>query len=159
VIESRADYSRDPVFVQAMANKVYYGPVYLVEGSEPHMTIAVAGTGHDHGVIVAQVNLKFIWDVVSQIKSGTRGHAYVVAEGGRLIATPAISWVLRNIDMWLRPRVRAARALQAVLDEPFAVDRQGKPVLSAHATVTPLNWLVFVELPIDEAYVPLYNSI
>jgi signal transduction histidine kinase/ActR/RegA family two-component response regulator len=159
VIESHVDYSRDPVFVQAMANKVYYGPVYLVEGSEPHMTIAVAGTGHDHGVIVGQVNLKFIWDVVSQIKSGTRGHAYVVDASGRLIADPDISLVLRNIDMSRLPQVRAARALQAGLDEPFAVDRQGKPVLSAHATVTPLNWLVFVELPIDEAYVPLYNSI
>jgi signal transduction histidine kinase len=45
------------------------------------------------------------------------------------------------------------------VDEPLAaVNRQGKPVLSAHATVTPLKWLVFVELPIDEAYAPLYNS-
>src|SRR5262249_39486052 len=160
VIESHGGYSRDPVFVQAMANKVYYGPVYLVEGSEPHMTIAVAGTGHDHGVIVEQVNLKFIWEVVSQIKPGTRGHAYVVDASGRLIADPDISLVLRNIDMSGLPQVRAARGMQAGWDEPFAaVDRQGKPVLSAHATVTPLNWLVFVELPIDEAYAPLYNSI
>jgi signal transduction histidine kinase/ActR/RegA family two-component response regulator len=160
VIESDVDYSRDPVFVQAMANKVYYGPVYLVGGSEPHMTIAVAGTGHDHGVIVGQVNLKFIWEVVSQIKSGTRGYAYVVDSGGRLIADPDISLVLRNTDMSGLPQVRAARVPQADADEPFAaVDRQGKPVLSAHATVTPLNWLVFVELPIDEAYAPLYNSI
>ena len=160
VIESHVDYSRDPVFVQAMANKVYYGPVYLVEGSEPHMTIAVAGTGHDHGVIVGQVNLKFIWEVVSQIKPDTRGRAYVVDASGRLIADPDISLVLRNIDMSGLPQVRAARALQAGWDEPFAaVNRQGKPVLSAHATVTPLNWLVFVELPIDEAYAPLYDSI
>ena len=159
-IESHVDYSRDPVFVQAMANKVYYGPVYLVEGSEPHMTIAVAGTGQDHGVIVGQVNLKFIWDVVSQIKSGTRGHAYVVDSSGRLIADPDISLVLRNTDMSGLPQVRAARVPQADADEPFAaVDRQGKPVLSARATVTPLNWLVFVELPIDEAYAPLYSSI
>jgi signal transduction histidine kinase len=160
VIESHVDYSRDPVFVQAMANKVYYGPVYLVAGSEPYMTIAMAGTGHDHGVIVGQVNLKFIWEVVSQIKPGTRGHAYVVDASGRLIADPDISLVLRNIDMSGLPQVRAARALQAGWDEPFAaVDRQGKPILSAHATVTPLNWLVFVELPVDEAYAPLYDSI
>src|SRR5262245_47238805 len=160
VIESHVDYSRDPVFVQAMANKVYYGPVYLVEGSEPHMTIAVAGTGHDHGVIVAQVNLKFIWEVVSQVKLGTRGHAYVVDASGRLIADPDISLVLRNIDMSGLPQVRAARVPQADADEAFAaVDRQGKPVLSAHATVPPVNWLVFVELPIDEAYAPLYSSI
>ena len=160
VIESHVDYSRDPVFVQTMANKVYYGPVYLVDGSEPYMTIAVAGSGHDHGVIVGQVNLKFIWEVVSQIKPGTPGHAYVVDAGARLIADPDISLVLRNIDMSALPQVRAARAPEAGVDEPFAaVDRQGKPVLSAHATVTPLNWLVFVELPIDEAYAPLYNSI
>src|SRR5262249_61631370 len=106
------------------------------------------GIGNDHGVIIAQVTLKFIWEVVSQIKPGTRGTAYVVDASGRFIADPDISLVLRNIDMWGRPQARAARALQA--DEPFAVDRQGKPVLSVHATVTPLNWLVFVEFPIDE---------
>src|SRR4029453_14498283 len=45
-------------------------------------------------------------------------------------------------------------------DEPFgAVDLQGQPIISAHAAVAPLNWLVFVELPINEAYAPLYNSI
>jgi signal transduction histidine kinase len=123
------------------------------------MTIAVAGSGHDHGVIVGQVNLKFIWEVVSQIKPGTPGYAYVVDAGGRLIADPDISLVLRNIDMSSLPQVRAARAPAAGVDEPLAaVNRQGKPVLSAHATVTPLKWLVFVELPIDEAYAPLYNS-
>src|SRR5262245_27379954 len=160
VTESHVDYSHNPIFVQAMANKIYYGPVYFVDESEPYMAIAVAGSGRDHGVIVCQVNLKFIWEVVLQIKSGTRGYAYVVDSSGRLIADPDISLVLRNIDMSGLPQVRASRALQASGDEPFAaVDRQGKPVLSAHATVTPLNWLIFVELPIDEAYAPLYNSI
>jgi signal transduction histidine kinase len=160
VTESHVDYSRNPIFIQAMANKIYYGPVYFVDGSEPYMAIAVAGSGRDHGVIVAQVNLKFIWEVVSQIKSGTRGYAYVVDSSGRLIADPDISLVLRNTDMSRLPQVRAARVPQADADEPFtAVDRQGKPVLSAHAAVTPLNWLVFVEVPIDEAYAPLYDSI
>src|SRR6516164_6448347 len=158
--ESDVDYSRDPIFVQAMANKIYYGPVYFVDGSEPYMAIAVAGIGRDHGVIVCQVNLKFIWEVVSQIKSDTRGYAYVVDSSGRLIADPDISLVLRNTDMSGLPQVRAARVPQADADEPFtAVDRQGKPVLSAYAAVTPLNWLIFVELPIAEAYAPLYNSI
>jgi signal transduction histidine kinase/ActR/RegA family two-component response regulator len=160
ITESHVDYSRDPIFVQAMANKIYFGPVYFVDGSEPYMAIAVAGIGRDHGVIVCQVNLKFIWEVVSQIKSGTRGFAYVVDSSGRLIADPDISLVLRNTDMSGLPQVRVARALEAGGDESFAaVDRQGKPVLSAHATVAPLNWLVFVEMPIDEAYSPLYNSI
>ena len=158
VTEGPVDYSRDPIFVQAMANKIYYGPVYFPDESEPYMAIAVAGSGRDHGVIVGRVNLKFIWEVVSQIKSGTRGYAYVVDSSGRLIADPDISLVLRNTDMSGLPQVRAARVPEA--DELVtAVDRQGKPVLSAHVTVTPLNWLVFVEVPIAEAYAPLYNSI
>src|SRR5207302_1537521 len=130
------DYSHDPLFVQAMANKIYYGPVYLVDGSEPYMAIAVAGSGSDHGVIVGQVNLKFIWDVVSQIRVGKRGQAYVVDASGRLIADPDISLVLRNTDASSLPQVKAARMPQSSVDQSFqAVDRQGKPVLSAHAAV------------------------
>ena len=158
VTESHVDYSRDPIFVQAMANKIYYGPVYFVDGSEPYMAIAIAGRGGDDGVVVGQVNLKFIWEVVSQIKVGKRGQAYVVDSSGRLIADPDISLVLRNTDMSHFPQVRAARAPQADVDESLAaVNLKGERVLSAHATVAPLNWLVFVELPLGEAYAPLYD--
>ena len=40
-----------------------------------------------------------------------------------------------------------------------AVDLENQPVLSAHAAVPSLNWLVFVDLPIDEAYAPIYASV
>jgi hypothetical protein len=36
---------------------------------------ALAGTRRDAGVTVAEVNLKLIWDVVSQIKVDERGQA------------------------------------------------------------------------------------
>ena len=39
------------------------------------MTLSLAGTGRDARVSVAEVNLKFIWDVASQIKVGQRGAA------------------------------------------------------------------------------------
>lgn len=162
VIRSQTDHSRDPMFVQAMANKVYYGPVYFVGGSEPYMTLAMAGTRHDDGVIVGQVNLKFIWDIVSQIKAGNHGQAYLIDGNARLIAHPDISLVLRNTDLSRLPQVQAAHMLPTARprDQTFsAVDLQGKPVLSAHAPIAPLNWLVFVDVPLDEAYAPLYNSI
>jgi signal transduction histidine kinase len=38
-------------------------------------------------------------------------------------------------------------------------DVQGREVLTAHAPIMPLRWQMFVELPIDEAYAPLYESI
>src|SRR5580704_655294 len=71
---------------------------------------ALAGTRRDAGVSVAEVNLKLIWDVVSQIKVGERDQAYVVDAQGRLIAHPDISLVLRNTDMTRLAQVAAARA-------------------------------------------------
>ena len=73
------------------------------------MTLALAGVRRDAGVVVASINLKFIWDVVSQIKVGNGGVAYVVNAEGRLIAHPDISLVLRNTDYAHLPQVRAAR--------------------------------------------------
>src|SRR6185437_9201588 len=116
----------------------------------------------DAGVSVAEVNLKLIWDVVSQIKVGEHGQAYVVDAQGRLIAHPDISLVLRNTDMTKLSQVKAARAAissGATEQVQEATDIRGRQVLTAYAPVSPLGWLVFVELPADEAYAPLYDSI
>src|ERR1700687_2776661 len=162
VVASQAALSKEPKFAEAVAHKVYYGPVYFRRESEPYMTLALTGTRRDAGVSVAEVNLKLIWDVVSQIKVGDRGQAYVVDAQGRLIAHPDISLVLRNTDMMRLDQVKAARSAGAdpsVAPVQEAQDIRGRNVLTAYAPVTPLGWLVFAELPIDEAYAPLYVSI
>jgi hypothetical protein len=93
------DYSHDPKFTEAVAKKVYYGPVYFRRESEPYMTLSLAGPRLDAGVSVAEVSLKLMWDVVSQIKVGENGQAYVIDAAGRLIAHSDISRVLRDTDM------------------------------------------------------------
>jgi signal transduction histidine kinase len=99
---------------------------------------------------------------VSQIQVGQHGQAYVVDAAQRLIAHPDISLVLRNTDMSRLAQVKEARTAQSqgALDEPFqGLDIAGGRVLSAYAKVDPPGWLVFAELPIDEAYAPLYDSV
>ena len=160
VVGSGADMSKSPAFTQAVAHKVYYGPVYFRRESEPYMTMSLAGARRDAGVSVAEVNLKFIWDVVSQIKVGQHGEAYVIDADGRLIAHPDISLVLRNTDFAKLPQVKEARAGGNGVGQAEVVrNYAGNRVLSAYAKVEPLNWIVFVELPIAEAYAPLYVSI
>jgi signal transduction histidine kinase len=159
VIGAGTDRSHDPVFTEAVARKIYYGPVYFRRESEPYMTLAIAGTSRAAGVSVAEVNLKFIWDVVSQIKVGEHGKAFVVDADGRLIAHPDISLVLRNTDLSALAQVKDARAGGGGGETRFAPDIQGHRVLSAHATIPSLGWIVFAELPSDEAYAPLYASI
>ena len=159
VVGSGIDYSNKPEFTQAVKHKVYYGPVYFRRESEPYMTISLAGARSENGVSIAQVNLKLIWDVISGIKVGEKGQAYVVDGDGRLIAHPDISLVLRNTDMSKLAQVQAARAGGNGEDVQEADDITGHKVLTAYAPVHPLGWFVFVETPIEEAYAPLYRSI
>jgi signal transduction histidine kinase len=162
VVDSGLDLSKDPKFTEAVAHKVYYGPVYFRRESEPYMTLSLAGTRKDAGVSIAEVNLKLIWDVVSQIKVGERGHAYVVGAGGRLIAHPDISLVLRNTDMSKLVQVQAAQAGNTGADSESlqgAKNIQGQEVLTASAPIAPLGWTMFVELPVAEAYASLYAAL
>jgi signal transduction histidine kinase len=158
VVDSGLDLSKDPKFSEAVAHKVYYGPVYFRRESEPYMTLSLAGTRKDAGISIAEVNLKLIWDVVSLIKVGEHGHAYVVGAQGRLIAHPDISLVLRNTDMSRLPQVRTAQGGTAGSDREAlegAENIQGQKVLTASAPIAPLGWTMFVELPVEEAYASL----
>ncbi|HEV2550856.1 MAG TPA: GAF domain-containing protein, partial [Stellaceae bacterium] len=81
---------------------------------------------------------------------------------GRLIAHPDISLVLRNTDLTSLAQVKAALAGSTGItaeEAQEARDLRGHRVLSAHAKVEPLGWNIFVELPLEEAYGPLYASI
>ena len=162
VVGSGADFSSDPRFKEARPGRPYFGPVYFRKESEPYLSLSVAGGG-DLGVTVAEVNLKFIWDVVSQIRIGTTGRAYVVDGQGQLVAHPDISLVLQKTDLSRLDQVRAVLAGPVppgapVQEVTVAKDSSGRQVLTASAPIAPLGWWVFVEQPLGEALAPLYAS-
>ena len=162
VIGSMQDLSRDPAFTEASSQKSHFGSVYFVRESEPYMTVAVAGSRPDQGIAVAQVNLKFIWDVVSQIEVQKGGQVYVVDSAGRLIAHPDISRVLRKTDLSLLSYVQAALGLGSNESGGYSsvtAGIDGKEALIAYAPIDPLGWFVFAELPVREAFAPLYDRL
>ena len=157
-IGANTDRSAEPAFLEAMANKVYFGSVYFRKESEPYLTMAVAHSGKS-GVTVAEINLKLIWDVVSQIKVGKDGYSYVVDRLGRLVAHPDISLVLRGTDMSKLAQVATALKQQDRDGAPVdAANLAGASVLSAHAMIPALNWIVFVEVPMAEAQQPVLDA-
>lgn len=159
-IGSKADLSASPAFRGANESRAYYGPVYFFADTEPFMTLATRGTGRNPNVIVAEVNLRFIWDLVAGIRVGNTGKAYVVDRMGVLIAHPDLWRALQRSDLLGHADVRAA--LDGVGPSSGGLvkeDLSGQRVLSTYATVPSLGWLVFVELPLSEAYAPIYASI
>ena len=157
VAESGKDRSRDPAVVNAKSDKTWFGPVTFRKETEPYMQIAVRA---GNAVTVADVNLKFIWDVITRIKVGDKGKAYVIDATGHLVADPDIGLVLRKTNLSTLEHVKAALA-GGDDQEPamLARDRAGTEVLTAYAPIDLVGWRVFVEQPVTEVYATLDASI
>ena len=171
-VGSGKDFSTDPRFTQAVSNKIWFGPVEFRRGSEPYMTIALAHVGKNSGVTVADVNLKLIWDVISAIRVGGKGDAFVVDGKGRLIAHPDLSLVLRDTDFSRLPQVRQALDANARAEPGAAVTPgpsigaaeiatafDGAKVLTAYAVAPHTYWIVFVQQPLSEALASVTTSL
>ena len=159
---SNIDLSADPRFVEARKGKTWFGPVYFRKETEPYMSIAIPEARDRPGVTVVDVNLKFIWDVVSRFRIGQKGIAYVVDDKGFLVAHPDISLVLKKVNLAELPQVKDSLAAQSDAqwrEAPEARDVNGERVLSAYARIEPTGWRVFVEEPASAVFAPLYDAI
>ena len=162
--DAKKDLSTAVPFKQAQRGKSYFGPVYFVRGSEPYMTIAVPierFAGDVIGVLQAEVNLKYIGDVVSSITIGKAGYAYAVSRSGELIAHPDISLVLQRRNVRELAVVKAAFEGCPGRAPPMRSSRRtfnGKEVLSSFALIRDFDWAVIVDRPVEEAYEALYAS-
>src|SRR5262249_13935854 len=136
--------------------RLWYGTVTLHEGSEPHMTISVAGARAAYGVTIAEINLKLIWDVISAIHVGQSGDAFVLDRSGRLVAHPDISLVLRGVD---DPAATRLTALQqgaiAGGETAEGTNAERRTVIAAMAPIAGPDWMAFVEQPSSEAFAPI----
>jgi len=159
-LNSQKDRSAEPAFANARKGQPWVGPVYFRKETEPYMTIGIR-SGSDTGpVTIADVNLKFIWDVVSRIKIGDKGKAYVVDRSGYLVADPDIGLVLRKTNLSNLEHVRSTNDAHAPVESAMrSRDLAGQSVLVSMAPIESLDWRVFVEQPVAEVTAKLNASI
>ncbi|OSI35093.1 adenylate/guanylate cyclase domain-containing protein [Bradyrhizobium canariense] len=159
-IESRADRSADPALAGARLAQVWFSEVSYNRGSEPYLTVSIVGNRPAVGAVVAEVNLKLIWDVISAIKFGKTGYAFVLDRSGRLVAHPDISLVLRGAEEATSEPFRALRdAIGPGRGFATSRDAQGHYVAASAAPIQGPDWTVVVEQPLSEAYAPLYAAL
>jgi signal transduction histidine kinase len=159
-VGSQRDLAQDPRFTKTRIGRVYFGPVYFRNGAEPYLTIAVPWGEGAPEVAAAEVNLRAISSVTSRLHVGLTGYVYVVDQHGILVAHPDMSIVLQKRDLSDLAQVRAARAAPNARDIVTETSGlQGGRVLTSHAAIEPLGWLVFAEQPLGEALAPLQGSI
>ena len=155
-----------------------YSPTYLREGNVPHVSLALAVSAGRAGVTLAQINLKFVTDVVAQMRFGEAGQAYVVDTANKLVAHPNLSLVLRRMDLsGLLPREliarRSAAASSGELPNGGGLRAQPGPqlaffesegleggrVLSSAVSIEPTGWWVVVEQPYSEALSSVFGTL
>ena len=145
------DYSKEAIFTETVAKKIYYGPVYLRGESEPYMTLGLAGTRRDAGVSVVELNLNVVQEIVQKTKVGNRGVAYVVDARGRVIAHPDFDVRKSLRDLSTFAQLHEALTTRFLTGPAYVTrDRNNHEVVAAYARVAGPGWLVFVELPIEE---------
>jgi GAF domain-containing protein len=159
------DQAESELFTQVRQGNRYISPVYVDDvTSEPLVIMAVPATdafGDFQGTLLAEVNLKFMWDLVGRLEVGETGLAYVVDRQGNLIAFDDISRVLRgenvsHLDMvgeFIRNPVPGGETAMNIVQ-----GINGATVVGTYVPLGTPDWAVVTELPMAEALRPGVQS-
>lgn len=151
-----ADLFRDMRFTEAVARGVSYSAANFVD-QKPVMSISVAHSGFNAGVTVAEIDLSFLSDFLSDAQVGKAAFAYVVDARGRVLATSSKGPDVGK-DLSKLPQVAAAIAPGREPDTS-GTDFNGHSVLSAASTVPKLGWSVLFEQPTTQALTPIRDQL
>jgi HAMP domain-containing protein len=152
-------FDKNEAFSELSGQEIYVSPVYLDKTTnEPMVVVAVSVKdvlGDLEGALAAEVNLKFMWDLVAGLKVGKEGFVYVVDSEGRLIAFRDISRVLREENLASFDKVSEVVTGKVITKRNLIASSKGilgTEVVSDYALLGTPDWAVVVELPITEAY-------
>jgi signal transduction histidine kinase len=144
-------------FNKALKGEDYISRVYTSDKAQPYVTIAIPLWGAAQsivGVVSAEADLSFLWDVIGKMHFGAAGYAYLVDEHGNLIAHKEAPLVLKKLNL------RQVGGVERFLRNPTRSDltpgQEGRglmdrPVLVTYAPVPELRWGVILEEPLDTA--------
>ncbi len=160
-----ADKLTGEVLAQVRQGQRYISPIYIDEAtSEPMVMMAIPATnalGDFQGTLAAEVNLKFMWDLVDQLKVGKTGWAYVVDRQGNLIAFGDTARVLKGENVKQLQEVAKFVGNPTSANKTDATMYQGITGDTVMGTYVPLitpDWAVVTEQPWQEAYDPVLRQ-
>jgi signal transduction histidine kinase len=152
-----SDQSKSAKFNKAIKGEDYISQVYTSDRAQPYITVAIPlwGTAQSIvGVVAAEADLSFLWEVIGKIHFGTAGYAYLIDARGNLIAHKDTALVLKRMNLRQVDGVKKFLGNPTRSDLTPAQEGQGlmdRPVLVTYAPVPELGWAVILEEPLDAA--------
>jgi PAS domain S-box-containing protein len=150
------DQSKTEMFQTASNLRSYYGDLKLIENVAPSMVIAVPVEQYRKqptSVLSAEIDLRYLWNLIQQMQVGEKGMAYVVDREGYLIAHPDTERVTSRINVRHLPMVD--RAIAGEEGNLEFEDSGGEKYLVVFKPIKELGWSVIVQVPAKEAYEPV----
>ena len=136
----------------------FISPILIDDESfEPLITIAVPITnvfGDFQGILAAELNLKFMWDLMDQLNVGEAGYAYVVDREGNLLAYADTARVLRRENVSQLAEVAAFIAGENEIEHGAFVGNgiENEDSVQTFARLESPDWAVVTEVPTNEAF-------
>lgn len=147
------DWANDESFRKALEGNKYISPVRIGADHLPYVRVALPywQSGKKAGVLLAQVNLRGIWDIVDKVHIGETGILFLISKDGLVVAHPDRRLVFKNVNIKRYPVLRNL-ALRSEESVEFTT-RKGKSYLASYVPVESLIPLsIIVQIETAEAY-------
>lgn len=140
-----------------------YGPIRYRNGSEPFTTLAIELPGPNNlfKSIEADINLKFVSDVIREASPGSGRKVYVVDASDNLVAHTDPTLPLRRLSFTALGHVQSLRAAGSAdtLESQISKDFAGNDVVASGMPIGTSRWAAFVEEPREHALADAMSTV
>ncbi|MBU0469728.1 MAG: sensor histidine kinase [Candidatus Omnitrophica bacterium] len=139
-------------FQKAKSGESYISNVRVAQNHIPFLTMAVPVRQLDRtkGVLMAEVNLRGIWDIVDSIQFGETGKAFLVDQDGRIIAHPDKKLILKGVKSKYEEVV--SNVLSGSTGSMEVKVANAEPCLVAYSPINSLRWGIVIDQSVKEAF-------
>ena len=149
------DQSKSEMFGVASKGQIYYGGFHLTTDIVPTMVIVVPieeYKGKTIGFLSGEIHLRYLWNLIPKAQIGKAGTTCVLDKEGTLIAHSDTRRVLMKENMSYLCGNRCHIQKKSAFEWSWP---SGERFLNVYKRIKALNWMVIIQVPVEEAYGPI----
>ncbi|CAD5951358.1 cache domain-containing protein [Planktothrix agardhii] len=165
----KKNYADYPLFIRPFKQQEDYVGTIEFDPSDQKYKMVISVAIRDKfdridGVLFAEIDLSFLGFILSQTQVGKTGYVYLVDEQNQVFTTSKNRSNIFDIQNLQNPNIINLINNHNNLDKnKLKINRylglKNIEVLGATSLIPGMNWFLVVELPIKEAYAPIYKMI
>jgi len=151
-IEDSERYRSESFIQQVQQGEDYQSDVYLTDDQLPVIDLAepIRFYNEIDGILLAEVNLKEMWDLVDNSVVGNYGQAFVFDRNGRYIAHSDFKKVYLK-EIFLEEEI-LSDVKNNLNNQRVYINRDRIKMIAAYVSLSRMSWGVVIQQPLEEAF-------